>query len=100
MAAEGVRRATAEFTKGAITSIIGPNGAGRSTHFNPLPGALRPSSRSVEFEGRDVAGLPPAGFSPRLADRAYVLDQGAVVYQAAASELLADNEIKERYCSV
>jgi branched-chain amino acid transport system ATP-binding protein len=35
-----------------------------------------------------------------IADRAYVLDQGAVVYQAAASKLLADNDIKERYCSV
>jgi branched-chain amino acid transport system ATP-binding protein len=35
-----------------------------------------------------------------IADRAYVLDQGAVVYHAAAQELLADNEIKERYCSV
>ena len=35
-----------------------------------------------------------------IADRAYVLDQGAVVYHAAASELLADNDIKERYCSV
>src|ERR1700733_13562073 len=35
-----------------------------------------------------------------IADRAYVLDQGAVVYHATASELLADNEIKERYCSV
>ena len=35
-----------------------------------------------------------------IADRAYVLDQGAVVYHAAASELLADDEIKERYCSV
>ena len=35
-----------------------------------------------------------------IADRAYVLDQGAVVHQAAASELLADDEIKERYCSV
>jgi branched-chain amino acid transport system ATP-binding protein len=35
-----------------------------------------------------------------IADRAYVLDQGAVVHHAAASELLADNEIKERYCSV
>jgi branched-chain amino acid transport system ATP-binding protein len=30
----------------------------------------------------------------------YVLDQGAVVYHAAASGLLADNEIKERYCAV
>jgi branched-chain amino acid transport system ATP-binding protein len=35
-----------------------------------------------------------------IADRAYVLDQGGVVYHAAASELLADNDIKERYCSV
>ena len=35
-----------------------------------------------------------------IADRAYVLDQGAVVYHAAASALLADNDIKERYCSV
>jgi ABC-type branched-chain amino acid transport systems, ATPase component len=35
-----------------------------------------------------------------IADRAYVLDQGAVVYHAAASELLADDDIKERYCSV
>jgi branched-chain amino acid transport system ATP-binding protein len=35
-----------------------------------------------------------------IADRAYVLDQGTVVHQASARELLADSEIKERYCSV
>ncbi|WP_375788841.1 ABC transporter ATP-binding protein [Bradyrhizobium sp. Pha-3] len=35
-----------------------------------------------------------------IADRAYVLDQGAVVHQASAQALLADDEIKERYCSV
>ena len=35
-----------------------------------------------------------------IADCAYVLDQRAVVHQAAARELLADDEIKERYCSV
>ncbi|MHC2439381.1 ABC transporter ATP-binding protein [Bradyrhizobium sp. USDA 4451] len=35
-----------------------------------------------------------------IADRAYVLDQGAVVHQASAQELLADDEVKERYCSV
>jgi len=29
-----------------------------------------------------------------------VLDQGSVVYHGAASALVADNEIKERYCSV
>jgi branched-chain amino acid transport system ATP-binding protein len=35
-----------------------------------------------------------------IADRAYVLDQGSVVHHATASALLADDEIKERYCSV
>src|SRR6267154_4114076 len=35
-----------------------------------------------------------------IADRAYVRDQGAVVHHATARELLADNDIKERYCSV
>ena len=54
---------SAEFTKGAITSIIGPNGAGKSTYFNLLSGALPPSSGSVEFEGRDVTGLPQHRFA-------------------------------------
>jgi branched-chain amino acid transport system ATP-binding protein len=35
-----------------------------------------------------------------IADRAYVMDQGAVVHRATAQELLADDDIKERYCSV
>jgi branched-chain amino acid transport system ATP-binding protein len=35
-----------------------------------------------------------------IADHAYVLDQGAVVYHAAARDRFADKEIKERYCSV
>jgi branched-chain amino acid transport system ATP-binding protein len=54
---------SAEFTKGAITSIIGPNGAGKSTYFNLLSGALAPSSGSVEFEGREVTGLPQHQFA-------------------------------------
>jgi len=35
-----------------------------------------------------------------IAGRAYVLDQGRVAYHAAARELLAGNDIEERYCSV
>jgi branched-chain amino acid transport system ATP-binding protein len=35
-----------------------------------------------------------------IADRAYVLDQGSVVHHATAAALLANHEIKERYCSV
>lgn len=54
---------TAEFRTGAITSIIGPNGAGKSTYFNLLSGAFPPSSGTVEFEGKDVTGLPQHAFA-------------------------------------
>ena len=35
-----------------------------------------------------------------IADRAYILDQGAVVYHDTAAALLADAAIQERFCSV
>ena len=35
-----------------------------------------------------------------IADRAYIMDGGTIVYEAAASALLADEVLKERYCSV
>ena len=54
---------TAEFRTGAITAIIGPNGAGKSTYFNLISGAFPPSSGRVEFEGRDVTGLPQHQFA-------------------------------------
>jgi branched-chain amino acid transport system ATP-binding protein len=47
---------TAEFEPGKVTSIIGPNGAGKSTFFNVLSGVLAPSSGSVRFKGKDLAG--------------------------------------------
>ena len=44
---------------GAITAVIGPNGAGKSTLFNLISGAIRPSSGSVMFEGRELTGATP-----------------------------------------
>jgi branched-chain amino acid transport system ATP-binding protein len=35
-----------------------------------------------------------------LADRAYVVDQGTIVHHGAATDLLADADIQERYCAV
>jgi branched-chain amino acid transport system ATP-binding protein len=42
-----------------IASIIGPNGAGKTTFFNMVAGVYRPTSGSLFFRGRQVAGLPP-----------------------------------------
>ena len=35
-----------------------------------------------------------------ISDRAYIIDQGAIVHTGVASELLEDREIQERYCAV
>lgn len=35
-----------------------------------------------------------------ISDRAYILDQGLVVHEGKASDLLADEEIQNKYCAV
>jgi branched-chain amino acid transport system ATP-binding protein len=45
--------------EGQIVGVIGPNGAGKTTLFNCIAGALPPSSGSILFDGREVAGKKP-----------------------------------------
>jgi ABC-type uncharacterized transport system ATPase subunit len=47
------------FEEGALHALVGPNGCGKSTLFNLVTGALRPSGGQVRFAGRDITGLPP-----------------------------------------
>ncbi len=35
-----------------------------------------------------------------ISDRAYFVDQGSIVHEGSARELLADSEIQEKYCSI
>ncbi len=46
--------------QGTIHSIVGPNGSGKTTLFNLLTRFAEPTSGSIRFEGRDVAGLKPS----------------------------------------
>lgn len=43
---------------GKIVSIIGSNGAGKSTTLNVISGLLKPISGRIEFDGADITGLP------------------------------------------
>ena len=44
--------------KGEIVSLIGANGAGKSTTLRALSGVVRPASGSIVHEGKPIAGLP------------------------------------------
>ena len=46
-----------EVPKGRIVALIGANGAGKSTTLRAISGLVRPTSGSVEFQGRSIAGL-------------------------------------------
>ena len=47
-----------EVNEGEIVSLIGANGAGKSTTLNTVSGLLKPRSGSVEFEGKPLLGIP------------------------------------------
>jgi branched-chain amino acid transport system ATP-binding protein len=45
--------------RGAITTVIGPNGAGTSTVFKAIFGLLKVRSGRILFDGRDVTNAQP-----------------------------------------
>lgn len=42
--------------EGQVVSLIGANGAGKSTTLNTISGVLKPTSGRVIFDGRDISG--------------------------------------------
>jgi branched-chain amino acid transport system permease protein len=46
-----------------IHGLIGPNGSGKSTMMNVLTGIYMPTSGTISFEGRDLAGLTPSAIA-------------------------------------
>ena len=55
---KAVDRVSFDVGEGEILGLIGPNGSGKSTTFNLIAGALPPSSGSINFLGREIAGSP------------------------------------------
>ncbi len=46
---------------GEIVTLIGCNGAGKSTTLRTISGLLRPRKGGISFDGKDLAALPPHG---------------------------------------
>jgi branched-chain amino acid transport system ATP-binding protein len=45
--------------EGEIVTLIGANGAGKSTTLRTISGLIKPRSGSVRLEGRDISGMSP-----------------------------------------
>ena len=46
-----------EVNEGEIVTLIGANGAGKSTTLNTVSGLLRPRSGMITFEGKSIVGI-------------------------------------------
>lgn len=47
-----------EVKAGSITSILGPNGVGKTTLLNTILGAVEPTGGKITYEGRDITHTP------------------------------------------
>ena len=54
-----VKGVSLEVNEGEIVTLIGANGAGKSTVLNTISGRLHPRGGSVTFMGQDLKGVPP-----------------------------------------
>ena len=58
-AVHALKGVTLTVEQGKIVTLIGANGAGKSTILKTISGLVRPSSGRVVFMGREISSLPP-----------------------------------------
>ena len=51
-----VNQLSMHIDEGEIVALIGPNGAGKTTAFNCVTGVYQPTSGTVYFKGKEIAG--------------------------------------------
>ena len=57
-AIHAIKGISLEVNEGEIVTLIGANGAGKSTTLRTVSGLRKPKTGSIQFEGRDIAGMP------------------------------------------
>ncbi len=56
---EALRGVTFSVEEGTVVSLLGSNGAGKSTTLRAITGLVSPNAGEIVFEGRSIAGLGP-----------------------------------------
>nr|WP_092074561.1 ABC transporter ATP-binding protein [Dendrosporobacter quercicolus]NSL49046.1 ABC transporter ATP-binding protein [Dendrosporobacter quercicolus DSM 1736]SDN01657.1 branched-chain amino acid transport system ATP-binding protein [Dendrosporobacter quercicolus] len=57
-AIHAIKGISLEVNQGQIVTLIGANGAGKSTILRTISGLLKPKDGSIHFEGKSIAGIP------------------------------------------
>ena len=62
---EAVKGVSLEVPRGNIVTLIGANGAGKSSTLRSIAGLVKPKSGVIEFEGENITGRDPTGIVKR-----------------------------------
>lgn len=58
-AIKAVKGISFDIDEGEIVTLIGANGAGKSTTLNTIAGLIKPDSGSIKFSGEELVGIKP-----------------------------------------
>src|SRR4051794_39055606 len=56
---EAVRGVSLSVEPGEVVTLLGSNGAGKSTTLRAISGLVRPTAGEIVFDGRSIVGLGP-----------------------------------------
>jgi branched-chain amino acid transport system ATP-binding protein len=103
--------------EGEIVTLIGANGAGKSTTLRTISGLIKPRQGTIKLKGQEIAGMPPhqivalgvghvpegRGIFPRLTVRenlemgAYTIDNPVEVERRMEAVFVLFPRLKERH---
>ena len=110
---EAVKGISFDVPAGKIVTLIGANGAGKSTTLKAIAGLVKPSGGDIAFSGESIVGKDSsdivargvtvllieqnANMALKTADFAYVLETGRITMSGTGAELLTNEEVKKAY---
>jgi len=99
-----------EVRQGEILGLIGPNGSGKTTAFNCVSGALRPTAGSIRLRDREIGGLTPDAIChlgigrtfqiPRPFRKLSILENVAVAAHFGATERTGEAQARRRAAEI
>ncbi|MEP6635647.1 MAG: ABC transporter ATP-binding protein [Acidobacteriota bacterium] len=96
---EAVASVSLEVERGEFFGLLGPSGCGKTTTLRMIAGLEMPDSGSIQFDGRDITGLPPEKRGFGMVFQNYALFPHLNVFENVAFGLRARRKPKAEIAS-
>ena len=90
---EALKGVSLEVEEGEIVTLIGSNGAGKSTTLRSISGLNAPRKGTIRFDGRDITHTPAPDIVP-AAWRSRSCSRGSSVYTRSRSDSMSPSRRK------